>query len=163
MLLSEILEPRMVLAQLPARSRRQVLGDVAARIGGARPEYGASEILDGLMARERLGSTAICGAALPHCRIPERAEDGTVRGRGALAALASLAAPLDFGGGDGRGVDLLFVLVVVGEADGQHLRLLAQVAHIIRSAGVCDELRGAGSADEMLRIIKSAEALAADA
>lgn len=163
MLLSEILEPDMALARLRARSRKQVLGDIASRINRARPEYSTLEIVDGLIARERLGSTAICGSALPHCRIPERAEDGTVRAPGALAAVASLDAPIDFDANDGMEVDLLFVLLVVGEANGQHLQLLAQVARIIRSSGVCDKLRGARSGADMLQMIKGAEALSADA
>lgn len=84
----------------------------------------ASEILAGLVARERLGSTALGHAvAIPHARVPACQREG--------AALLRTRAPVAFGAPDGRPVSLFVGLVVPAQAGEHHLRLLASAAELL--------------------------------
>ena len=85
---------------------------------GAALNLSSEIIYRALLAREKLGSTAIGeGIAIPHCRINECAE--------AAGCLVTLQEPIDFGPADGRDVDVIFVLLVPEEATQAHLNLLA--------------------------------------
>jgi PTS system nitrogen regulatory IIA component len=76
----------------------------------------ASEILRGLEARERLGSTA-------HARVPACQREAAV--------LLRTRSPIVFGAPDARPVTLFLGLVVPAQASEEHLRLLAAAAELL--------------------------------
>ncbi|HEX8739035.1 MAG TPA: PTS sugar transporter subunit IIA [Casimicrobiaceae bacterium] len=84
----------------------------------------ASDILRGLEARERLGSTALGHAvAIPHARVPACQREAAV--------LLRTRSPIVFGAPDARPVTLFLGLVVPAQASEQHLRLLAAAAELL--------------------------------
>ena len=84
----------------------------------------ASEILRGLEARERLGSTALGHAvAIPHARVPACQREAAV--------LLRTRSPIAFGAPDARPVTLFLGLVVPAQASEQHLKLLAAAAELL--------------------------------
>ncbi len=139
--ISQILTKKCTRACVDARSRKRAIEAAADLLAGNYPELSARKLFDGLMARERLGSTGLGdGVAIPHCRIPcER-----VRG-----AFLNLANAVEFDAIDSENVNLLFVLVVPLEETTAHLELLASLARIFNDAENRNLLRSCSSDDEL--------------
>lgn len=134
MAMSELLAPERVAYGVPATSRKRALELAAHTLAGGSNEPGESVILDSLLGRERLGSTAIGhGVALPHGRV-----DGLMESRGAFIRLAE---PVDFDAADGVPVDLVFGLIVPLHCDNEHLAALAAIAARFDDAALRDALR----------------------
>jgi len=103
-------------------------------------------LFDLLMAREQLGSTATAhGYALPHSEWK-----GLTTFFGMFARLAK---PIDFGGLDGRRVDLVFLLLSPPDAGRAHLAALAAVARRLRGAAIAAQLRGTRDAKKLHEIL----------
>ena len=116
----ELLLPSCTRAGHRAASKKAALERASEIIAGDRPDMEPRGLLEGLLARERLGNTCLGdGVAIPHCRMPcDRP----------AAALLRLAVPLDFDAPDGLPVDLLFVLVVPDDEARRHLEILGALA-----------------------------------
>ncbi len=124
---------------MSAASRKRALQLIAEMM--ADDDVSADALFDGLMGREKLGSTALGeGVAIPHCRIPA----DSMR-----AALVSLPEPVDFEASDGIAVDLLFVLVVPEDEQSAHLEALSALAGIFSQAGNRAALRACVSDDSL--------------
>ena len=123
----------------------------AAEAMGAALDLSSETIYRALLAREKLGSTAIGeGIAIPHCRINERAE--------AAGCLVTLEEPIDFGSTDGRDVDVIFVLLVPEEATQAHLNLLAALARSFSNADLRNRVRQTLDPAELRQLLLSGEA-----
>lgn len=122
--LAAILRPEDVRIGLRVASKPALL-DWLAREAAAGYGLDAPSLGRLLVAREALGSTGVGGGiALPHARVP-----GLDTPRGMFLRLA---APLAFEAIDGRGVDLVFLLLSAPEAQAAHLAALAAVARRLR-------------------------------
>ena len=114
-------------------SKKRVFERAAEAMGGSL-NLSSETIYRALLAREKLGSTAIGeGIAIPHCRINECAVPA--------GCLVTLQEPIDFGSADGQDVDIIFVLLVPEEATEVHLKLLAALARSFSHAEVRDRVR----------------------
>ena len=117
----EMLAIESVRAGRKAATKKAALEAASEAIAAARPQFDARELLEALLARERLGSTGLGdGVAIPHCRLR-----GCER---PAAALLSLSQPVNFDALDGALVDLLFALVVPEREPQRHLHVLASLA-----------------------------------
>lgn len=122
---------------IAASSKKRALELASELLAEHYPELDASTLLDALVARERLGSTALGeGAALPHCRMASCQQP--------VAALLKLADPVGFDASDRQPVDLLFVLVVPEAANDLHLQILASIAGALHEPAYRTALRAAG-------------------
>lgn len=84
--------------------------------------------------REGLGSTGLGrGIAIPHCAIDEL-EDFVV---GVLV----VDEPIDFGGVDGKPVDLFFFIVGPSEQRNRHIKLLSAISKVASQAGRTRQIR----------------------
>ncbi|MEO1494663.1 MAG: PTS sugar transporter subunit IIA [Pseudomonadota bacterium] len=130
---ADLVAPGAVLASIKAAGKKQALQEVGHRAAEA---YGLDcrSVIEGLADREKLGSTAMGGGvAIPHARIEGLSSIVGVFGR--------LCKPVDFEAPDGQGVDLMFVLLAPEGAGADHLRALAKVSRLLRSAATCEKLR----------------------
>ncbi|MEM8790659.1 MAG: PTS IIA-like nitrogen regulatory protein PtsN [Pseudomonadota bacterium] len=143
--ISDLIGPDNVVAGLKAASRKQVFQEISSR---ARDLYDLEPrlICEGLMERERLGSTAMGnGIAIPHARVEKMNKIG--------GFFAQLEKPIDFEAADGLGVDLIFVLLVPEESGTQHLRALAKVSRLLRDQEVCAKLRAGGDKNALYALL----------
>lgn len=113
----------LVFSQLSVHSKKRVFESAAEAfcdVSGLSREA----VYRGLLDREKLGSTALGdGVAIPHCRIDEC--------NAPLGCLITLSNPVDFSASDGRGVDIVLVLLVPSQAAKEHLDLLAGAATLL--------------------------------
>lgn len=137
MSLKELLSLERTHLGAPGLSRKRTL-ELAARLAAASaPALKPLDLFDALLARERLGSTALGqGIALPHGRI--------AAGGRPLGVLIRLTEPIDFDAPDGRPVDLVFALFVPEDQCQQHLDELAELARRFSDPALLARLRAAG-------------------
>ena len=124
--ITHILSPECTRAAFGAQSRKRALEQASDLLAESAPGLSARALFDGLMSRERLGSTGLGdGVAIPHCRLacPR-----------ILGAFLHLSTPVDFDAIDGQPVDLVFVLVVPPEETSAHLETLATLAKLFQKA-----------------------------
>jgi PTS system nitrogen regulatory IIA component len=131
--LGDLITPEAVIPVLKARTKKQVLQEVA---GKAADLTGLSvrDILETLLQRERLGSTAVGrGIAIPHGRLPAL--------KRIFSVFARLEQPIDFDAGDGEPVDLIFLLLAPEHAGADHLKALARISRLLREPKTIERLR----------------------
>ena len=139
-----------VLSKQSLLSKKRVF-ERAAEAMGAALNLSSETIYRALLAREKLGSTAIGeGIAIPHCRINDCSE--------AAGCLVTLQEPIDYGSADGQDVDVIFVLLVPEEATEAHLKLLAALARSFSNAEVRDRVRQTQDPEALKQLLLSGDA-----
>ncbi len=147
MKITDFLTPEMVVPELKAQSKPEVLKELAARLSGAHPEIPADELTAVLAERERLGSTAIGdGIAIPHGKLPSVSK--------ILGAFGRHARGVDFESLDGNPTHLFFMLVAPEDSTSLHLKALARVSRLFRDGSFREKLMVAADAGEIFRLIK---------
>tara|TARA_R110001592_G_scaffold363371_1_gene685690 strand:+ start:310353 stop:310811 length:459 start_codon:yes stop_codon:yes gene_type:complete len=143
--LNEILSPARTICHAPGISKKRLFETIARVISDDQPSLVYDEVLGQLIAREKLGSTGLGqGIAIPHCRVDACPEP--------LGTLVTLEQAIDFDAPDDKPVDLLFALLVPGEAHQQHLDILANVARLFSQGSFCQQLRAAKNSDELFTV-----------
>ena len=105
----------------------------------------ATQVCEGLQARERLGTTALGeGVAIPHCRI-----DNLIEIR---CAVIKLEQAVDFDAPDQQGVSLFYALLVPEDATDEHLKTLSMLAEFLSEQDNRNKLRNCTTAEEILNI-----------
>ena len=138
------------LSQQSLLSKKRVFERVAEAMGAAL-DLSSETIYRALLAREKLGSTAIGeGIAIPHCRIDQCAE--------AAGCLVTLQESIDFGSADDHDVDIIFVLLVPEEATEDHLNLLATLARSFSNAALRTRVRQTHNPEELRQLLLGGEA-----
>ena len=139
--IGEILSPERVIERLRVSKKAELLEQLAHR-AAADTGLEETQIIAGLDARDRLGSTGIGqGIALPHARI-----NGLGRPYGLFARLEQ---PLDFDAIDGKAVDLVFLLLVPESSDREHMTALAAISRKLRDCKITSRLRDSATAAEI--------------
>ena len=129
--LRRIISPELVFPRLEATDRRELLTDLAGRLVGLGLVKKAPVLLQRLLEREALGTTALgSGVAIPHCKIA-----GLSR---VLVAVATVPDGVDFEAEDGEPVRLVFLVVSPANAPADHLRSLAAISRWLRDAADID-------------------------
>jgi nitrogen PTS system EIIA component len=143
--LSDLVAPSAVVPALKVNAKKQALLELAGR---AAELTGLDErnILDVLQQREKLGSTGIGnGIAIPHGKLAKLDR--------MFGLFARLERPIDFEALDGQPVDLMFVLLAPESAGADHLKALARVARLLRSADTAKMLRDARDAEAIYAVL----------
>ncbi len=134
--LEDILSPARTACKIAGGSKKRLFETITQLVCDDRTDLVYEDVLDHLIEREKLGSTALGdGIAIPHCRAASCTAP--------LGALLSLSEPIPFDAPDDRPVDLLFVLLVPEEAHQEHLDILAEVARMFGDHEFCKALRAA--------------------
>lgn len=138
---SSLLSPQNVTTGLDAKNQDEVFSQ-AATLFEKNNGLPRKIVLNGLVEREKLGSTALGHAvALPHARIK-----GLPASSGALLKLEN---PIDFDAPDKIAVQLFFVLLVPSGASEMHLQILGELAQRFSDRQVRQSLMNAGSGAEL--------------
>ena len=144
--LTEILRPEMVWPELLAKTKPEVIRELAEKIADHESGLDAEHVAEVLIERERLGSTGIQdGIAIPHGKVP---------GLNKIVIACGLSADgVDFDAHDGKPTHIFFVLLAPEAAAGQHLKALARLSRLLKDAGFRDKLMSTKDAAEVYRAI----------
>lgn len=150
MKLSDLLTEDLVLLDLTAADKQEVLEklvDVLFRTGriSDRDSY-----LRSVLDREKLGTTGIGkGIAIPHGK-SDAARDISV-------IFARSLNGVNFDSLDGKPVNLIFMLTAPKEANGMYLKALAKLSRLLRHKEFRDALLAASNKKEIMELISEEE------
>jgi PTS system nitrogen regulatory IIA component len=137
--ISDFLAPTDVIVDLRASDKDQLLRELSQRAAAAL-DLDVEAVTAEILKREQLGSTGMGdGVAIPHARIPNLSRP--------FGMLARLRREIDFAAIDERPVDLVFLLLLPGAAEGEQLNVLASVARRLRDPSVAASVRKALDGD----------------
>ncbi len=131
-LLSRILPPSNIVLDIMATSKKRAF-EQAGLLFENHHGIARTLVFQSLIARERLGSTALGHeVAVPHGRIKDLKDP--------IGAFIRLAEPIRFDASDGRSARLLFFLLVPEHATQIHLDLLAEIARLMSNTEIRHQL-----------------------
>lgn len=143
----DILQPENVVPHVSGKTKGEVLEELAAALAVTNPSVSKERLVEVLLEREKLGSTAIGeGIAIPHGKLPKI---GTV-----LAAFARSREGVDFQSLDGGPTNLFFLLVAPEDASGAHLKALARVSRLLRDKDFRRRLLEAETREQIYEVIR---------
>ena len=143
---SELLELRCVRFEPQASSKKHALDLLSATLAGGGEDLKAGIVLDGLVNRERLGSTALGDSvAMPHARI-----EGIDRCHGAFLRLGN---GVDFEASDGKPVDLLFGLLMPLDCSDNEIDDLRQLIEHLRDPILQEQLRQTDRPEDLYALL----------
>lgn len=149
--LGSLTRPEWMRTGLTSRSKAGVIGEMADLGESTGLVCDAAELKESLTEREKLCSTALPGGfALLH---PKHHEPYMFLD--SFVAVGRTAGRILFGAPDGEATDLFFL--ICSQEDRLHLHVLARLCMICHHTGVLEEMREAGSAAEMHKLLVEAE------
>ena len=150
MKLTDILVGDACLVELKARTKKDAVRELAEALANSVEGLDGPELIQLLLERERLGSTAMGdGIAIPHARIEtlDRLVAGFGRSRGGV----------DFDSLDGKPTYLFFLLVAPGREGSAHLLTLARLSRFLTNPAFRDKLQHFEAADDLFRAVEEEE------
>lgn len=131
--LGEMLNLDSIRLDLDVSTEAQVLDEIAALLA-VQHGLPLQLVLEGLVAREQLGSTGVGhGVAIPHARMSQCAI--------AAFAFVRTKVPIAFGAPDLKPVSVFLGLIVPNKANERHLQLLATAAGMLSDRSFRDKLK----------------------
>lgn len=153
MKISELLNPKAIVADLQARDKDRALAELTDALVACEASLERAEVIAVLQEREKLGSTGIGdGVAIPHGKlagIPEL-----------MLAFGKSSTGVDFESMDGRPAHLFFLLVAPEESVGVHLKTLARISKLLKDPTVRQKLLDASDSETIYQVILDEEAQA---
>ncbi|AWB68653.1 PTS IIA-like nitrogen-regulatory protein PtsN [Saccharobesus litoralis] len=145
--IEQLITPDCVFCAVPAKSKKrilQVISQYAAKQLG-QTEIQEQDILDALLAREKLGSTGIGqGIALPH---------GRLNCNKSLALLLTSDEAIDYDAIDNAPVKVFFALLAPESECQDHLKSLALIAEKLSDKTVLKSVKNAITNQELYQAI----------
>ena len=144
----DFLKEKAISTDLESENKVDVITEMVAMLvdAGIIEKKHKNKLVDGLMAREALGSTAIgSGIAIPHTK-----SDAVTNLVGALAISKK---GVNFDSLDGDPVFIYFLLIAPSDSAGPHLKALARISRLLKDKFVRDSLKTAKTAKDVMEII----------
>jgi fructose-specific phosphotransferase system IIA component len=148
MKISDFLCKEAVNTDLKSEAKMDVISEMVTMLveGGIIEKKHKNKIVEGLMAREALGSTAIGqGIAIPHTK-----SDAV---GGLTSALAISKKGVNFDSLDGEPVYIFFLLIAPSDSAGPHLKALARVSRLLKDKFFRDSLKNTKTAKDVMDLL----------
>lgn len=151
MKITEFLSPDAVIGSLGARDKKGVLEELCRPLAARHPNLSPERLREVLEDREKLGSTGIGeGVAIPHGKLP---------GLPALTGTFGRSIEgVDFEAIDGKPTHLFFALFAPENSAGIHLKALARISRLFKSAPLRAAILKASDEREIFRLITEEDA-----
>lgn len=146
--IGELLDPQRIQCGADLGSKKRALEVLSELLHRAQPQLNTHDIFNGLLNRERLGSTGIGhGIAIPHARLP-----GCTAAAGAMLTLAR---GINFDAADGQPTDIFFALLVPEHFTDEHLQLLAGLAEMFSDTAFCEQIHAISDPHALCQAIQA--------
>lgn len=150
MKLEQLLSPDCTVCAVPGTSKKGVLQQISRIAANAFKNATEKELLNALVAREKLSSTGIGkGIAIPHGRLQQHQQ--------IIAVLVTTEKPVSFDAIDDQPVDIFFALFVPEDHCQQHLQTLAAIAAFLGDKTNAKRLRRCKSSEQLFKIATGQE------
>ena len=150
MKLVDVIVPQASVLDMRARTKKEALRELAEAVVAVVPELETNQLIETLMEREKLGTTAMGdGIAIPHARIESLDR--------VLAVFGLSRGGVDFDSLDGQPTHLFFLLVAPGREGSAHLLALARLSRVLSHEAFRQRLLEIEDVDELLRALEQEE------
>jgi PTS system nitrogen regulatory IIA component len=144
--ITDFLSVKTVIPALANDEKNAVVQELAEWVAVSYPGLERQKVLDVLLERERISTTAIGeGVAIPHGKLP-----GVDR---VLGVFARSPRGVDFASLDGGLTHLFFVLIAPENAAADHLKALARISRLLKDESFRRRLMAGQTSDELFAII----------
>jgi nitrogen PTS system EIIA component len=148
--LVDVIVPGATVLDMRARTKKEALRELAEAMAGAVPELETTQLLETLMEREKLGTTAMGdGIAIPHARL-----DHVDR---IMVSFGKSRVGVDFESVDGDLTRLFFLLVAPKREGSAHLLALARLSRVLSHEEFRRRLLEIDDVDELIRALEQEE------
>jgi PTS system nitrogen regulatory IIA component len=146
-----LLNEDMIIPEITSADRNSALEEMVRFLKGKDKIRKDKELLEKLIQREKLGSTAIGdGIAIPHCKLKEAESP--------ILALGISKKGVRFEALDGKPSHIFFLVISSPDDPGQNLQILASIALLVRKAGSLQKrILAAKNPRKVLEIIREEE------
>ena len=148
MQIMEFLSKKAILADIKSTKKEEVIKELVDALvaAGEIEKRCRNKLIDALMTRESLGSTAIGqGIAIPHAK-----SDCIDK---LIAAFGLSKKGVDFDSLDGELAYIFFLLVAPQDSAGPHLKALARISRLLKDKYFRDSLRACTDDKSIVKII----------
>ena len=152
MKLSQIISRKAILPNIKASNKKGVVQELvtALKKSATGEDFSETEIVNAIMAREKVGSTGVGGGvAIPHAK-----HDSI---KGIVGAFGRVEGGLDFDSVDGAPVELVFLMLASPDKNEDYLKVLRGTMGAIKQPHFCNFLRKAKTAKDIEEIFKDTE------
>ena len=153
MQIMDFMSKKAIATDIKSTKKEEVLKelvDTLINAGDIEKRY-RNKLIDALMAREALGSTAIGqGIAIPHAK-----SDCVNK---LVAAFGLSKKGVDFDSLDGELAYIFFLLVAPQDSAGPHLKALARISRLLKDKYFRDTLRASNDEKSIIKIISEEDA-----
>ncbi|NOR10547.1 MAG: PTS sugar transporter subunit IIA, partial [Desulfovibrionaceae bacterium] len=123
----DILDRECIIPELRSRTKKEVLEELTGALLNCKADLDKEALVEVLLEREQLGSTGIGdGIAIPHGKVPDLDE--------LIVSFGRSTPGIEFDSMDGRPTHLFFLLIAPENSAGVHLRALAKISRLLKSA-----------------------------
>jgi fructose-specific phosphotransferase system IIA component len=148
MQIMDFLSKKAIVTDLKSVKKDDLLRELVDALidAGDIEKRSRNKLIEALMNRESLGSTAIGqGIAIPHAK-----SDSVQK---LVAAFGLSKKGVDFDSLDGEPAHIFFLLVAPQDSAGPHLKALARISRLLKDKYFRDTLRSAGDDKAVIKII----------
>ncbi|MBF0504554.1 MAG: PTS sugar transporter subunit IIA [Candidatus Omnitrophica bacterium] len=148
MKINEFLSNKAITTDLKSSTKLDVVSEMVTLLVdcGDIEKKNKNKIVESLMAREALGSTAIGqGIAIPHTK-----SDTVTQ---LISALAVSKKGVDFDSLDGEPAFIFFLLIAPSDSAGPHLKALARVSRLLKDKFFRDSLKNTKTAKDIMDLV----------
>ncbi|MCX5696640.1 MAG: PTS sugar transporter subunit IIA [Candidatus Omnitrophica bacterium] len=148
MKIMEFLSSKAIIMDIKSSKKEDVMRELVDALINSSDidKRSRNKIVDSLIARESLGSTAIGqGVAIPHTKC-----DCV---QNLVAAFGLSKKGIDFDSLDGEPVNIFFLLIAPQDSAGPHLKALARISRLLKDKYFRDGLQECENEDAVIRII----------
>lgn len=127
MKLAEYLDKDLIISDLSARTKPEVLAELVSSLSAKFPDLDSKRVIQVLMDREMLGTTGIGdGIAIPHGKLDSIDQVLVIVGRSQTG--------VDFASLDHKPASIFFTVLAPSTVVGLHLKLLATVSRLLKDS-----------------------------
>jgi PTS system nitrogen regulatory IIA component len=148
MKIMDFLSKRAIIPDIKSTKKEEVIKELVDALinAGDIEKRNRNKLIDSLMVREALGSTAIGqGVAIPHAK-----SDSVDK---LVAAFGISKRGVDFDSLDGEPAYIFFLLVAPQDSAGPHLKALARISRLLKDKYFRDNLRACVDDKSIVKII----------
>ncbi len=142
MKISDVLERETIIPDLQSKTKEDVIRELAENLASAHPGINDEKLIEVLMEREKLCSTAVdSGVAIPHAKLSGISD--------IIAGFGRSVEGIDYDSLDAELTHLFIILVAPETSIGAHIQLLARISKIFRNPDLRAKLLTLETKDEI--------------
>ncbi len=148
MKIMDFLSKKSITAEIKSTKKEDVIKEMVDLLisAGEVEKANRNKVIDSLMERELLGSTAIGqGIAIPHAKTDCVSK--------LVGAFALSKKGVDFDSLDGEPVYIFFLLLAAQDSAGPHLKALARISRLFKDKYFRDNLRKCNDDKDIIKVI----------